>query len=65
MVTVTKEDIATDLSMLTGKVSSDISYLVYLVIKDSPNKVSEPTYSEIVPGDTVDSLEDWFNSIGG
>lgn len=53
-----------ELSMLTGKVNKDRSYLYYLLIKDgSYFKKEEPKPEEINDASTVSDLESWFNEI--
>lgn len=53
-----------ELSMLTGKINKDRSYLYYLLIKDgSYFKKEEPKPEEIKDASTVSDLESWFNEI--
>jgi hypothetical protein len=52
--------------MLTGKTSKDLSYLYYLLLRDGTYFKEKEYRTEFVKDEsTVDSLEDWFNNLGG
>lgn len=58
------DDVLRELYMLTGKVNKDKDYLYYLLIKDgSYFKEEEPEPEQIKTENTVDTFEDWFNSL--
>lgn len=58
------EKILDELIMLTGKVSTDKNYLYYLLVKDgSYFEKPKESNAESIPDVTVNSLEDWFNSL--
>lgn len=55
-----------ELSMLTGKTSKDMSYLYYLLLRDGTYFDKKEKKYEIPKEETtVESLEDWFNNLGG
>ena len=59
-----EDAIIRELYMLTGKVNKDKNYLYYLLIKDgSYYKEDKSTVEVVKDTSTVDSFEDWFNSI--
>lgn len=58
------DDVLRELYMLTGKVNKDKDYLYYLLIKDgSYFKEEGPEPEQIKTENTVDTFEDWFNSL--
>lgn len=58
------DEILRELYMLTGKVNKDKDYLYYLLIKDgSYFKKEEPKPEEIKTENTVDTFENWFDSL--
>ena len=56
-----------ELSMITGKTSKDLSYLYYLLLRDGTffNDNKEELKEIAEDESTVESLEDWFNNLGG
>lgn len=58
-----KSSVTTELQMMTGSTSTDISYLYYLVLKDGTEfrKKKEPVVFKTE--NTVESFDDWFNSL--
>ncbi|MBR3599470.1 MAG: hypothetical protein IKL53_06265 [Lachnospiraceae bacterium] len=57
-----RDEIYEELCMITGKTNKDLSYLIYLVLKDGvyfTEEKQEPAKSELA----ADSLSDWFESI--
>lgn len=55
--------VQTELQMLTGSTSKDISYLYYLLIRDGSYFKQENEPKVVESENTVKSLEDWFNSL--
>lgn len=58
------DEVLRELYMLTGKVNKDKDYLYYLLIKDGSyydKPKQEP--EQIKTENTVDTFEDWFNSL--
>lgn len=50
--------------MLTGQVNRDKNYLYYLLIKDGSYFKKEPPPPEVIKtANTVDTFENWFNSL--
>ena len=52
-----REQILAELQMITGVVTQDMEYLVYLLLR---NKKSNSITKEIKKVKQVDSLDDWF-----
>lgn len=58
------DEILRELYMLTGKVNKDKDYLYYLLIKDGAYfKEPEPEPEKIETVNTVDTFENWFDSL--
>lgn len=61
---ISDESIMRELYMLTGMVNKDKNYLYYQLIKDGAYFKEEPAPpEEIKTENTVDTFEDWFNSL--
>lgn len=58
-----KEDYLKELYMLTGKVTNDITYLYYLLIKDGCYFKKETPPEVIQDASTVSSFADWFEGL--
>lgn len=58
-----ESDALEELCLLTGQVSTDTTYLYYLLIKDSPYKEEIVQNFSLRNENTVESLEAWFSKL--